>query len=204
MSVARVDGTAARPLDWNESTTRPATRRRQSTTARKTAQSSVPKAAPAAERAAAPVRRLSAGQVLFTAACWIAIVAGGIAVVAKQAEIAAAGYRITDAQAELAVVQQENERLEANVALLADPERIYRIATEELGMVPRERFEVTVVATAEPVVRPNALQATVASLQSEAAELASAEGFWSGMSRAVVGWLTGQSHQAEAKSPSGR
>jgi cell division protein FtsL len=144
---------------------------------------------------------MTAGQIVLFAACWLAIVAGAVAVVARQSEIASAGYRITAAQAELAQLQHENQLLEADAALLADPERIYRIATEKLGMVPRERFEVTVVAAAEPVVRPNQHGATIASLGADAAELASTEGFWAGLGRSVVGWLTGQPHQAAAKAP---
>lgn len=191
MSVARVDGTAARPLDWATRSRPPAKRGRPS---------SAPQPQPPVGRKAAN-RRLSAGQIALFAACWLAIVAGAVAVVARHAEIASAGYRITAAQNELAKVEHEIMLLEAEVALLADPERIYRIATEDLGMVPRERFEVTVVATAEPVVRPSQQGATIASLGADAAELASTDGFWAGLGRTVVGWLTGKPQQAAAKAP---
>lgn len=193
MSVARVDGTAARPLDWAPRDRQPAKARRQSS-----APAPAPQR-PAGDRASA--RRLTAGQILLFAACWLAIVAGAVAVVARHAEIASAGYRITAAQNELAKIQHENMLLEAEVALLADPERIYRIATEQLGMVSRERFEVTVVATAEPVERPTLQGATIASLGADAAELAGTEGFWAGLGRTVIGWLTGQPQQAAAKAP---
>lgn len=209
MSVARADGTSARPLDWGAPAGRPPgkppSRRRQTeaTVRKRTAVAAAGAARPdaAAARRAESRPRLSAGQVWLFALCWLGIVAGAMAVVARQSAIAEAGYRIAAAEQQLAALRHETMLLEAEVARLADPERIYQIATEELGMVPRERFEVTVVATAEAVERPGRYETVAAAALERVQEATEREGFWAGLGRTVIGWLTGQAQTAAAKAP---
>lgn len=205
MSVARADGTAARPLDWGAPTGHPPERQRRTrpvvpSPTRPAPRRSSGRTAP--DRGSRPSRRsrLTAGQVWLFAVCWLGLVAGAMAVVARHAAIAEAGYRISAAEQQLAELRHENMLLEAEVARLADPERIYAIATEKLGMVPRERFEVTVVAPAAPVARPDRYGPAVAAIDS-VRETAAQDGFWASLGRTVVGWLTGKAPPAAAKSP---
>lgn len=207
MSVVRVDGTAARPLDGQEQRRRRSPARSRSgaasqpgqpETQAKARQATKPNQNPAP--APAPAARMSFGRIMLFATCWALLVVGAVAVVSRQSEMATLGYRITAAQERLAHLEHENMLLEAEIARLEDPERIYYIATEEFGMVPRDRFEVAVVEQAAPIVRNNS-RATIAALGSAVQEQAAAEGFWPELGRSLVGWLTGKPHTAAAKTP---
>jgi|GEM_PF-1254448 cell division protein FtsL len=71
--------------------------------------------------------------------------------VSGHVEVARTGYQIARLKEEVALLQRENERLRAKAASLSDPERIARIATNQLGMVFPAPHQVAVVEVTAPL-----------------------------------------------------
>jgi cell division protein FtsL len=74
----------------------------------------------------------------------------------ERAQVARTGYLILQLQQEVNALQTQRDRLEATAAALKTPERIERLATAELGMVPPRQQQMAAltlapVAAAGPV-----------------------------------------------------
>ena len=69
----------------------------------------------------------------------------------QRTEAAATGYTILRLQRELAHLESEYARLHATVSALKSPQRIERIATSELGMVPPRQRQLAAITTAPAV-----------------------------------------------------
>lgn len=82
----------------------------------------------------------------------------------QRTEAAKTGYTILHLQREFALLQSEHARLHATVSSLRSPQRIERIATSELGMVPPRQHQLAAitmapaVAAALPPAAPSLLQ----------------------------------------------
>ncbi len=71
--------------------------------------------------------------------------------VQQRTEAAKTGYSILHLQRELAQLEGEHARLQATVSTLKSPQRIERIATTELGMVPPRQRQLAAITTAPAV-----------------------------------------------------
>jgi cell division protein FtsL len=69
----------------------------------------------------------------------------------QRTEAAATGYTILQLQRELAGLESEHARLQTTVSTLRSPQRIERIATSELGMVPPRQRQLAAITTAPAV-----------------------------------------------------
>lgn len=69
----------------------------------------------------------------------------------QRTEAAKTGYTILHLQRELAALESEHARLQATVSTLRSPQRIERIATSELGMVPPRQRQLAAITTAPAV-----------------------------------------------------
>lgn len=90
------------------------------------------------------------------------IVVGVLIVVALQAQAAGAAFAVRDLEREVTALERRHEQLTAEVAALQAPERLRRIAMEQLDMVPAEGATYLdlaapgrlAAATTEPVTDP--------------------------------------------------
>lgn len=149
-----------------------------------------PPSVPAAKRLPKPV---PAGFKLVCVALWIGCVALGLAVVARQTEIARLGYQTAADAAATERQREENDRLAAQVAYLESPARIYHIATTRLGM---KRPDVVVAAipparTAEVATAAATSTASATGGATPAAAQAGGDSLLGRMGRAVVEVLAG-------------
>jgi len=88
------------------------------------------------------VRRSPMAAAMVVAALAIAPALG---YVWQQTEAAKTGYTILRLQRELTALQREHARLHATVSTLRSPQRIERIATSELGMVPPRQRQLAAI-----------------------------------------------------------
>jgi len=98
----------------------------------------------------------------------------------QRTEAAKTGYSILRLQRELATLESEHARLQATVSTLRSPQRIERIATSELGMVPPRQRQLAAITTAPAVAQQS----------SPARSLAQRLGAWLGLGEA-------QAHELE-------
>jgi len=81
----------------------------------------------------------------------------------QRTEAAKTGYSILHLQRELARLESEYVRLHATVSTLRSPQRIERIATSELGMVPPRQRQLAAITMA-PTIAAEPPPATARSL----------------------------------------
>jgi cell division protein FtsL len=78
------------------------------------------------------------------------VVVPAVTLVAQRTHAARTGYAILTLQGEVEALQAENARLLAAAAALRAPERIERVATTQLGMVPPRPQQVASLPVAAP------------------------------------------------------
>ncbi len=64
----------------------------------------------------------------------------------ERVDLVQVGYRIQQLKATYRVLERENDELKVKVAALTSPERIARIATEQLGMIRPQQGQVVLVS----------------------------------------------------------
>lgn len=63
----------------------------------------------------------------------------------ERVDIVQVGYRIEQLKAKKMVLERERDELRVKVSALTSPERIAKVATDKLGMVPPEQGQVKLV-----------------------------------------------------------
>lgn len=99
---------------------------------------------------APPMRRQRRTPLVALALCWCSVVAGGLYVVHRQAELARIGFAMTAMRVELSRLEAENEALAAKVNEYKSISRIEAIATRPvnkggLGMINPQQLRLAVV-----------------------------------------------------------
>ncbi len=103
----------------------------------------------AAGGGATPARRRRRSMASVVVAVAV-VVLPAVVLVAQRTHAARTGYAILALQGEVQTLQAENARLLAEVAALRAPDRIERIATTQLGMVPPRPQQVASLPVAPP------------------------------------------------------
>ncbi len=69
----------------------------------------------------------------------------------ERVDVVQVGYRIQQLKAEYRILERENDELKVKVSALTSPERIARIATEQLGMMRPQPGQVVLVSFGQEV-----------------------------------------------------
>lgn len=72
----------------------------------------------------------------------------------ERVDMVRVGYQVERLKQEKTILERERDQLHVKVSALSAPDRIAKVATERLGMVPPQRGQVIMVQ-AEPVVVPS-------------------------------------------------
>lgn len=76
----------------------------------------------------------------------VAVMTLSLLYVWERVDLVQVGYRIQQLKAEYRILERENDELEVKVSALTSPERIARIATEQLGMMRPQPGQVVFVS----------------------------------------------------------